>query len=162
MSTERIGEVSEKLTLGARYETYDPSDLVDGNNVRQALLFFLELLYAPVPRIAVENPKSGILNHAVRRPDQTIHPWYFGEAIMKRTCLWLRKVPPLQYRLTPTLFGEATATDRPSAIYVERTSGKKRHFTDAMSSGPRRAQHRSRTAQALANAMAAQWGGEDV
>ena len=56
--------------------------------------FFLDMLRAPIPRIAVENPI--MLGH-VRRlfdipaPSQTIQPWQFGHPETKATCLWLQE-----------------------------------------------------------------------
>lgn len=37
----------------------------------------------------------GMLNRLWRYPDQTIEPFHFGEEYRKRTCLWLRGLPPL-------------------------------------------------------------------
>lgn len=54
---------------------------------------------APVERIAVENPvmhkhaKARIRNY--REPAQSIQPWQFGHGECKRTCLWLKNLPPL-------------------------------------------------------------------
>jgi hypothetical protein len=60
----------------------------------QAIEFFRLLLSAPIPRICVENPQ-GIIFTAIRKPDQTLHPWQFGDPYAKRTCLWLKNLPPL-------------------------------------------------------------------
>jgi hypothetical protein len=70
-------------------------------NLVHAAAFFLDMLRAPIPRIAVENPI--MLGH-VRRlfdipaPSQTIQPWQHGHPETKATCLWLRSLP----RLRPT------------------------------------------------------------
>jgi site-specific DNA-cytosine methylase len=53
------------------------------------------LLDAPIARIAIENPVSIISSH-VRKPDQAIQPWQFGHGETKRTCLWLKNLPPLE------------------------------------------------------------------
>ncbi len=66
-----------------------------------ALLFFGALLDAPIPRVAIENP-VGAVNTAIRKPDQIIHPWMFGDDASKSTCLWLRGLPPL--RIEPARF----------------------------------------------------------
>lgn len=60
----------------------------------EALEFVRRLLDAPVPRIALENPVS-IISSEIRKPDQTIQPWQFGHGEVKRTCLWLKGLPPL-------------------------------------------------------------------
>jgi hypothetical protein len=40
----------------------------------KALEFFLALYNAPIGRVAVENPKSRIINNKFRRLDQAVHP----------------------------------------------------------------------------------------
>jgi hypothetical protein len=46
------------------------------------------------PKVAIENPQ-GHLQNAWRRPDQRINPNQFGDPYLKRTCLWLKHLPPL-------------------------------------------------------------------
>lgn len=101
-----------------------------------ALAFVRELLAAPIPRIALENPVS-VISSAVRRPDQTLQPWEHGHGEVKRTCLWLVNLPRLA----------------PSAIVAGREARVHR-----MAPGPERSRERSRTYQGVAAAMAAQWG----
>lgn len=60
-----------------------------------ALRFVRELLEAPVPRIALENPIS-IISSRIRKPDQILQPWQFGHGEVKATCLWLKNLPKLQ------------------------------------------------------------------
>src|SRR5690606_34809149 len=60
----------------------------------EALEFVRYLLDAPVPRIALENPVS-IISSRIRKPDQIIQPWQFGHDASKKTCLWLKNLPPL-------------------------------------------------------------------
>ena len=65
--------------------------------MRRGADFFRELLNAPIPHIAVENP----VQHRYARErigvpfTQTVQPWQFGHAEVKRTCLWLKNLPPL-------------------------------------------------------------------
>ena len=47
-----------------------------------------------IPRIAIENPVS-VISSAIRKPDQIIQPWQFGDDASKSTCLWLKGLPPL-------------------------------------------------------------------
>lgn len=47
-----------------------------------------------VPRIALENP-VGVLSTRWRKPTQTVQPYDFGDDASKRTCLWLKGLPPL-------------------------------------------------------------------
>jgi hypothetical protein len=101
-----------------------------------AVAFVVELLAAPIPRIAVENP-NGVLNRYIRRPDQVIEPYHYGHGERKATCLWLANLPKLQ----PT----------------DRVDGRE----PATYLAPRRADRwktRSRTYPGIAAAMAAQWG----
>lgn len=52
------------------------------------------LLEAPVEQIVFENP-VGCISTRIRRPEQIIQPWQFGEDASKATCLWLKNLPPL-------------------------------------------------------------------
>lgn len=61
---------------------------------RAAIAFVQHLMDAPIPRIAIENP-VGVLSSEIRKPDQVIQPWMFGEDASKATCLWLKNLPPL-------------------------------------------------------------------
>lgn len=63
---------------------------------RESLEFVRELLEAPIRCIALENP-VGVISTAIRRPDQIIQPYQFGHAESKKTCLWLKNLPPLTH-----------------------------------------------------------------
>lgn len=102
----------------------------------EALQFVRELLTAPVPRIALENPIS-IISSAIRKPDQIIQPWQYGHGETKATCLWLQNLPPL----TPTNI----VAGREARVHL-------------MPPGPNRWRERSRTFSGIAAAMAEQWG----
>ena len=102
-------------------------------------VFFRNLLTAPIPYIAIENPIMHGYGQQIIGipPTQSIQPWQFGHGETKRTCLWLKNLPPL----TPT------------NIVAGRTP--KIHHA---SPGPNRWRERSRTYQGIAEAMAMQWG----
>jgi hypothetical protein len=102
----------------------------------EALAFVRELMGAPIPHIALENPVS-IISTRIRRPDQVIQPWQYGHGETKATCLWLKGLPPL----------------RPTHVVEGRDPRVHR-----MSPGPERWRERSRTYQGIADAMATQWG----
>jgi hypothetical protein len=102
----------------------------------EALDFVRQLLDAPVPRIALENPVS-IISSRIRKPDQIIQPWMFGHGETKATCLWTKNLPLLV----------------PTNIVDGRTARVHREPP-----GPERWKNRSRTMQGVANAMADQWG----
>lgn len=60
---------------------------------------FSTLWNVAIPHVAVENPvmhrhaKERIANY--EPPAQSVQPWQFGHGETKRTCLWLRNLPPL-------------------------------------------------------------------
>lgn len=56
--------------------------------------FFLRCLNAKCERIAVENPIPMSV-YMLPKADQIIQPYDFGEPYSKKTCLWLRGLPPL-------------------------------------------------------------------
>lgn len=59
----------------------------------KALDFVRRLFAAKVKRRCIENPRGAISR--IRKPTQTIHPWWFGADASKGTCLWLDGLPPL-------------------------------------------------------------------
>jgi hypothetical protein len=100
------------------------------------LHFFRSLLEAPVGKIAVENPR-GVVSTKIRKPDQIIQPWMFGDGECKETHLWLKNLPKLE----------------PTNIVSGRGQSVHRASQNAD-----RWRLRSRTFIGIANAMAAQWG----
>jgi hypothetical protein len=121
----------------------------------EAMKFFMKMINAPVPRICVENP-VGYPNTVYRKPDQTIHPYMFGDKQLKRTCLWLKNLPHLWYWEHENSLFQRTATDYPEPVYAtlrEDGSTKLRHFTEASHGG----HVRSVTFPSIARAMAEQW-----
>jgi hypothetical protein len=113
-----------------------------------ALDFVRTLLNAQVLRIALENP-IGCISTRIRKPDQIINPWQFGQEANKPTCLWLKNLPPL----VPTkivgkgkFYTKANGTRMSAWSHI--TSGTKKAL---------RAKIASRTFTGIANAMAAQW-----
>lgn len=121
----------------------------------KALEFFAQLLEADIPHICIENP-VGCANAVIRKPDQIIHPYYFGDSDLKRTCLWLKNLPKLQHRKQDDLFSSRTHTEKPEPIYVDK-SGKKRYFTDAIRGTNQGGHKRSKSFPGIASAMADQW-----
>lgn len=121
--------------------------LRDPKLTESALEFVRLLMEAPIHRIAIENP-VGAISTRIRRPDQRIQPWQFGEDASKATCLWLKNLPLLK----PTNVLPVPETGRWSN---QTASGQNR-----LSPGPNRWKERSRTYQGIADAMASQWGGD--
>jgi hypothetical protein len=139
-------------------ETYGQSAIDRIKKRNKAVEFFLDLYNAPIKHIAIENP-TGHLSSTILKPTQIINPYYFGEQHLKRTCLWLKNLPPLQHSKEETLFESKTHTDRPQPLSIDASTGKKRYFTDVMvNNGLKSAHQRNKTFQSIANAMATQWG----
>lgn len=103
---------------------------------KEALEFVSVLLEAPIPRIALENPVS-IISSRIRKPEQIIQPWQFGHGEVKRTCLWLKNLPPL----VPT----DVVDGREARVW-------------RMGPSKNRWKERSITYKGIAEAMADQWG----
>jgi len=101
----------------------------------EAITFVQELDAAPIPHIAIENPRG--LNRFWRAADQVVQPWMFGAGETKATCLWLRGLPPLLATLI--------SSGRTPRVHCQAP-------------GPERWKARSRTLPGLARAMAEQWG----
>jgi len=68
--------------------------LRDPQLTEDALAFVRTLMEADIPKIAVENPIS-VISSRIRKPDQIIQPWWFGNDASKKTCLWLKGLPKL-------------------------------------------------------------------
>ncbi len=62
---------------------------------QEAAIEFVRALWsADAPCVALENPQ-GVLTTRFRPPDQVVSHHWFGAPYTKRTCLWLRGLPPL-------------------------------------------------------------------
>lgn len=110
--------------------------------MREGADLFSTFLHAPVPRVCVENPvmhkhaKAAIRGYV--EFSQSVQPWQFGHGEVKRTCFWLRGLPPLA----------------PTDIVEGRTP--RVHYA---SPSPDRWKERSKFFVGIADAMAVQWGG---
>jgi len=110
--------------------------------LEEGAALFSDFWNAPIERVCVENPvmhrhaKQLIRNY--QEPAQSVQPWQFGHGEIKRTCFWLRNLPPL----------------KPTTIVAGRQP--RIHH---MSPGPNRWKERSRFYPGIAAAMADQWSG---
>ncbi len=66
-------------------------------NRNKALFFVKQLMDAPIRHIAIENPVS-VISSQIRKPNQIVQPYMFGDEATKTTCLWTKNLP----MLTPT------------------------------------------------------------
>tara|TARA_R100001015_G_scaffold7374_1_gene2862 strand:+ start:381 stop:995 length:615 start_codon:yes stop_codon:yes gene_type:complete len=114
----------------------------------EALEFVRLLLNAPVNKIAVENP-VGRIGTAIRKADQSIHPYMFGDDASKRTCLWLKNLPLLK----PTDYIEPRMINGKARWSNQTDSGQNK-----LPPSKDRWKKRSETYQGIADAMALQWG----
>lgn len=129
--------------------------IADGRQAK-SIEFFLQFVNSKIPRTAVENPIS-IMSSRFRKPDQIIHPYYFGDEFSKPTCLWLKNLPPLEHRAEDELFGPKTHVGK--GEFITTSTGRRgAKWNWWLPPGPERARIRSRTFQGIAEAMAEQWG----
>lgn len=115
----------------------------------EALDFVKYLMALPIKKQAIENPRSCISTR-IRKVDQIIQPYEFGDDASKETWLWLKRLP----KLKPTAFVQPRLT----------ATGKKR-WANQLDCGnikignqKTRASDRSVTFQGIADAFADQWG----
>ena len=118
--------------------------LRDKKLTEDALDFVRLLLAAPIPKIALENP-IGCISSRIRKPDQIIQPWQFGEDASKATCLWLKGLPPLLQTM-----------ELPGGRKVRRAN-QCANGQNKLGPSPTRALERSKTYPGIAAAMAEQW-----
>ena len=111
--------------------------------------FFMRFINADCDKIAVENPIPSKV-FELPKYSQTIQPYEYGHPFTKKTCLWLKNLPPLK----PTEIVE------PKGPYVCGNSEiwKKQAANGIVYGKEKSAKHRSKTFQGIAKAMAEQWG----
>lgn len=114
----------------------------------EALEFVKTLMAAPIHRIAVENPIS-VISSRIRKPDQIVNPFQFGHDASKKTCLWLKNLPPLR----PTAYVEPRMVNGKPRWGNQTDSGQNK-----LGPSDDRWKERSKTYQGIAEAMARQWG----
>ena len=110
--------------------------------------FFMKLINAKCKRIAVENPTPMKIVE-LPKYTQAIQPYEYGHPYSKRTCLWLKGLPPLM----------STQIVLEYEPYVnggyKDTKGNYRKFQGRKERDPKT---RSKTFPGIAQAMADQWG----
>jgi len=101
-----------------------------------ALDFVQKLMDAPIEYIALENPVS-VISTRIRKPDQIIQPYQFGDPFRKKTCLWLKNLP----KLLPTDIVSEGEVKNGYPVWMFKNNKR----------------HRSKTFPGFAKAMAIQW-----
>ena len=140
----------------------------------QAIDFVRRLMSAKIKRKAIENPISCI-SSMIRKPDQIIQPYNFGEDASKSTCLWLEGLPLLKnteffdprYACCGTSFSfDLGKYGCPNCCGQNVAKARWGNQTDSgqnkLAPSKDRWKLRSTTFQGIANAMADQWGSENV
>lgn len=124
-------------------------------NQAEALDFVQKLMDSPIDKIAIENPVS-VISSNIRKPDQIIQPWMFGDKAQKSTCLWLKNLPLLE----PT-----DIVDKGEFVEFTSKKGVKKKqpkwYFDALKEAKTPSERRtlrSKTFPGMAKAIANQWG----
>lgn len=138
---------------GARWFPEKQRDL----RQQKACVFFMLTALANCERVAVENP-IGIMSSVYRKPDQIIQPYMFGHPVRKSTCLWLKGLPKLMPTEVVDVDYDSYGFDIGGALrYATDENGKIISWND-----PRTAKARSKTFTGIAQAMAEQWGNDEL
>lgn len=126
------------------YKTVNVERLMNGIRGRD---MFMTILNADCEHIAVENPVPSAI-FAMPEYTQIIEPWQFGHPYSKRTCLWLKNLPPLKPTdiVEPVLGWVSAGSKKADGTPREYKGGK---FRDSKT--------RSKTFKGIAEAMADQW-----
>ena len=133
------------------YRVIDGQRFVNWERFRKGMAareVFMRIMNAECDRIAIENPiPTGI--YELPKYTQIIQPYYFGHEYSKKTCLWLKNLPPL----TPT------ELVTPICSWVSGGS-KKADGSPRKNKGMtfRDSFTKSKTFPGIAKAMAEQWG----
>ena len=118
---------------------------------KEAIKFFMLFTKLPCPW-AIENP-IGVMSTNYRKPNQIVHPYYFGDPERKSTCLWLNRLPLLNRtnEVKPVIikYKNGKGTDSPWHMNTMKLPAKQRSIA------------RSKTFPGIAKAMATQWGNLD-
>lgn len=133
-----------------------PQKAADGRQ-KAAFDFVLEI-WSSSEKVCIENPQ-GWLNTNWMAPDQTVHPYFFGDPWLKRTCFWLKNLPKLYYVPEDTpllnLCGIYKTAVEPIGYWVNSSNRKNSNLKNGKHRDP---VNRSKTFPAIARAMAEAWG----
>ena len=118
---------------------------------------FAELLWdAPIPRICIENPVSVLSTRSrLAEPADVVQPYEFGDDASKKTCLWLRGLPPLKRDPSRRIAGRIVQWKGKT---VERWSNQTDSGQNILGPSDDRWKKRAKTYRGIADAMAEQWG----
>lgn len=109
--------------------------------------FFMAIMNADCEKIAIENPVPMTIC-VLPECSQVIQPYEFGEPYSKKTCLWLKGLPPL---FATEILAEYQPLINGGGGRLNRPNYKGRKFAEG-------GKQRSKSFKGIARAMAAQWG----
>ena len=153
---------------GARYFEQKRND----GRQRDGISFFGKILNANCDKLVIENPINIINGNYIKEyfpdlcdkynlplePTQRIQPWWFGDNVVKTTCLWIKGVPPLIPKITkkPNIeykewFDEKQNKWKKESLWIYNLYCKCKTKEEL-------SKMRSKTFHGIANAMAEQWG----
>lgn len=126
---------------------------------QEGIDFFMAMVNAPIKKIAIENP-MGIMSTVYKKPTQIIQPYYFGDEVSKKTCLWLKNLPPLYHNAQPNLFdNKVTHVSKGEMVTFESGCKMPKWYADAWRlPKEERSKLRSKTFPGIAQAMVDTWG----
>lgn len=113
----------------------------------EAKEFFFKMLNAKCKRIAVENPVP-LKVVGLPEPTCSVQPYEHGEPFSKKTCLWLKNLPPI----TPT---NMVSNYKP---YLPSNTGGAKRGQKHSRGVAKNAKEASKTFKGVAQAMCEQWG----
>jgi hypothetical protein len=142
-----------------RPKSYNPDNfyLEKRFKAREDARQFVILLWSSnIPKIVLENP-VGTLHEVIGKSSQIIQPYMFGHDFSKKTCLWLKGLPPSN----PLPIDKWVA---PRIVIINNNNYKRwnnqsdKTGSDTTKRDKDRWKNRSRTFTGIAKAMAEQWG----
>lgn len=129
------------LSIAATRVMY-PGGILNQDRYKKGLIaksFFMKLYNSNIKTICIENPVQFKV-YNIPKYNQIIQPYYFGDPYTKKTCLWLKGLNPLEYKI-PDIKPEST---------------KRAEWYNK--GGKERQKNRAKTFPGIAKAMAEQWG----
>ena len=108
-------------------------------------------MQADIERIAIENPVS-VISSKIRKPEQIVQPYHFGDEAQKTTCLWLKNLPKLKH---------TNVVGKGEMVVFDSGKSMPKWYVDALTKSKtpeERRTLRSKTFAGIAKAMATQWG----
>ena len=135
------------------YPSYGTFQMTNVERLKKGILardFFMAFMNADIERIAIENPVPMAV-WMLKKYDQIIQPYQFGHKYSKKTCLWLKGLPPLK----PT----EVITDGVTPWVNGGCKDAHGNYRRVQGRRERDPKNRSKTFPGIARAMAEQWGG---